>query len=84
MATKDGVQSVEDTTTNRPITFATLDNLDEVTQVRLYDGNGVTISTVSGVPQPPSASLLQSRTDISYDDQGASSPAQPATPTARR
>ena len=59
-----------DTTTNRPITFNTLDNLGEVTQVSLYDGDGVTINTVNGVPQPPASSLLQSQTDYRYDDQG--------------
>ena len=70
VATKDGVQSSEDTTTHRPITYYTYDNLDEVTEVQKYDGDGVTISSSGGVPQPPSSSLLRSETVTSYDDQG--------------
>src|SRR5260370_294845 len=45
VASKDGVQATEDTTTHRPITFNTFDNLDEVTQTQQYDGDGVTITS---------------------------------------
>jgi len=70
VATKDGVQSSEDTTTHRPITYYTYDNLNEVTEVQRFDGDGVTITTSGGVPQAPSSSLLRSETVTSYDDQG--------------
>ncbi len=70
VASKAGVQASEDTTTHRPISYVTYDNLDEQTQVQTYDGDGVTISTVSGVPQAPSSSLLRSQVAMSYDEQG--------------
>jgi RHS repeat-associated protein len=70
VATKDGVQASEDTTTHRPITYTTFDNLDEVTKVQEFDGDGVTISTSNGVPQAPSASLLRAQTTSSFDEQG--------------
>jgi YD repeat-containing protein len=70
VATKGGVQTSEDTTTHRPITYTTYDNLDEATQVQQYDGDGVTITVSSGVPQPPLASLLRAQANLSYDDQG--------------
>jgi len=70
VASKDGVQASEDTTTHRPIIYNTLDNLNEVTQVQRYDGDGVTITSTNGVPNAPSASLLRSQTVTSYDDQG--------------
>jgi RHS repeat-associated protein len=69
VAEKDGVQTTEDSTTHRPIYYYTMDNLDEVTQVQRYDGDGVTITTSSGVPQAPSSSLLRAQTNYSYDDQ---------------
>src|SRR5262249_11517204 len=52
------------------LTYTTYDNLDEATQVQLYDGDGVTISYSGGVPQAPSSSLLRAQTNYSYDDQG--------------
>jgi RHS repeat-associated protein len=70
VASKDGVQSSKDTTTYRPITYNTYDNLDEVTQVQRYDGDGVTITSTNGVPNAPSASLLRAQTKPSYDEQG--------------
>ena len=70
MATKAGVQSSEDDGTNRPITYVTYDNLDEAVETQVYDGDGMTISTVDGVPQSPSASLLGAQEIDSYDDQG--------------
>jgi RHS repeat-associated protein len=68
--TKDGVQSSEDTATHRPISYNTYDNLDEVTQVQGYDGDGVAITTTGGVPNQPAASLLRSQSTAAYDDQG--------------
>ncbi len=65
VATKLGVQSTEDTTTGRPITYSDLDNLGEVTAVSVYDGDGVTLTSTR-----PSASLLRSYTVTGYDDQG--------------
>jgi RHS repeat-associated protein len=70
VAAKAGVQGTEDTTTHRPIVYATYDNLDQVTQLQQYDGDGVTLSTSNGVPQPPSASLLRAQANLGYDDQG--------------
>ncbi len=70
VATKQGVQTSEDSTTHRPIIYNTLDNLGEVTQTQQFDGDGVTISYSGGVPVAPSSSLLRAQTDYSYDDQG--------------
>jgi YD repeat-containing protein len=65
IATKSGVQTTEDTTTHRPILFDTYDNLDEVTSISQYDGDGVTLSAT-----PPPASLLRAYTTMAYDEQG--------------
>jgi YD repeat-containing protein len=70
VASKPGVQSSEDTTTHRPISYPTYDNLDEVTKWQRYDGDGVTLSVSGGVPQAPASSLLRAETDSSYDEQG--------------
>ena len=70
VAEKDGVQATEDTTTNRPISYTIYDNLGEAVEQQLYDGDGVSLSTVDGVPQAPTASLLRAQTITSYDDQG--------------
>lgn len=70
VAEKDGVQANENDGTNRPIFYDTYDNLNEITSVSRYDGDGVTIQTVNGVPQPPAASLLRAYTTTEYDDQG--------------
>ena len=70
VATKDGVQTSEDSTTHRPIMYYTLDNLGEVTETQQFDGDGVTISNSGGVPSAPSSSLLRAETVTSYDDQG--------------
>ncbi len=71
VATKQGVQTSEDSTTHRPIVYYTLDNLGEVTETQpRFDGDGVTISSSGGVPVAPSSSLLRAQTDYSYDDQG--------------
>jgi RHS repeat-associated protein len=58
--------SAEDNVTNRPITYTTYDNLDEVTSVAQYDGDGVPISATDA----PGANLLRAEVVTSYDDQG--------------
>lgn len=70
VASKEGVQSGEDTTTHRPILYRYYDNLGEVTAAERYDGDGLTISSVAGVPQPPGERYRRARTETSYDDQG--------------
>src|SRR5712692_2582233 len=70
VATKSGVQGTEDSTTHRPIMYYSYDNLDEVTAVDHYDGDGVTITSTNGVPNAPSSSLLRAHSTASYDDQG--------------
>ena len=58
-------------TTQRPITYDTLDNLGEVTGQYVYDGNGVSIACGAGVsPAPPAANLLRAETTTSYNAQG--------------
>jgi RHS repeat-associated protein len=69
VASKCGVQAAEDTTTHRPITYDTYDNLNEVTSHSQYDGDGVTITTTNGVPNAPAANLLRAYSTTSYDDQ---------------
>jgi hypothetical protein len=69
VASKPGVQSNEDTTTHRPITYLSFDNLDEATKVQRFDGDTVTLTISGGVPQAPSSSLLRAETDYSYDEQ---------------
>ncbi len=70
VATKQGVQASEDTTTHRPIVYTTLDNLGEAVTQQQYDGDTVTLTTSNGVPQPPSASLLRAQTTSNFDEQG--------------
>ena len=53
VAEKDGVQASESDGTNRPIYYTTYDNLDEAISQSMYTGDGVSITTVSGVPQAP-------------------------------
>ena len=70
VASKQGVQSNEDTTTHRPIIYNDLDNLGEVTVVSHYDGDGVVIvSPYGSVPVKPSANLLRAYSTTEYDDQ---------------
>jgi RHS repeat-associated protein len=69
VATQTGVGASSGT--HAPIIYDTYDNLGEVTEEQTYDGDGVSsISTVAGVPQAPSASLLRSQTVYSYDEVG--------------
>jgi RHS repeat-associated protein len=70
VAEKDGVQANENDGTHRPVFYDTYDNLGEVTSVGRYDGDGVTIQTTNGVPQPPAASLLRAYSTSAYDGQG--------------
>jgi RHS repeat-associated protein len=70
VATKASAQSSESTSVHRPIVYNTFDNLDEVTEVQSYDGDGVTITFTSGVPNAPAASKLRAQTITSFDDQG--------------
>src|SRR5262249_45073856 len=70
LETKASAQSSESTSVHRPIVYNTYDNLDEVTEVQSYDGDGVSITLTGGVPNAPSASLLRAQTITSYDDQG--------------
>jgi RHS repeat-associated protein len=70
VATKVGVQTSEDTSVNRPIIYRDYDNLGEVTEIRTFDGDGVSITSTSGVPNAPSSSLLRAETIYHFDDQG--------------
>jgi RHS repeat-associated protein len=70
VASKCGVMVSENDGTHRPIVYTTYDNLDEAVLVQQFDGDGVAINTLNGVPQPPSASLLRAQIVYSYDDQG--------------
>ena len=70
VATKKGVSSGESDGANRPIMYNTLDNLGEVMQSRIYDGDGVTITSTGGVPNAPSSSLLVADTANNFDDLG--------------
>jgi len=70
VASKQGVQDNENDGTNRPIHYTTYDNLNETVLEQQYEGDGVSINTVDGVPQPPDPSLLRAQTAYAYDDQG--------------
>ncbi len=70
VASKGGVEASEGSTTHRPISYLSYDNLNRVTQSQVYDGDGVTISSSNGVPTAPSSSLLRAQTVTSYDEQG--------------
>jgi hypothetical protein len=50
VVSKEDVQASEDTTTHRPLTYLSLDNLGEVTLTQVYNGDGVTLSSSGGVP----------------------------------
>jgi RHS repeat-associated protein len=54
---------------HRLITYNTYDNLNEITQTELYQGDGVTISTTDGVPDAPAGTSRVARTQFFYDDQ---------------
>jgi RHS repeat-associated protein len=65
VAMKAGVQSSEDHATHRPILYYQYDNLDEVTSVAQYDGDGVPLTNTA-----PSPTLLRGYSVNSYDDLG--------------
>src|SRR5262249_58964890 len=54
VAVKKGVETNESTSVHRPIFYYTLDNLGEVTRTLQFDGDGVSISSTTAMPQPPS------------------------------
>ncbi len=68
-ASKGGVASSESDGTHRPIYFLSLDNLDRLIQVNVYDGDGTAPSVSAGVVSPPNSSLLRYEVIINYDDQ---------------
>src|SRR5262249_40548776 len=70
VAGKAGVQASENDNTHRPLVYVDYDNLDEVTALSQYDGDGVTVTTTNGVPDRPSESLLRAYRATYYDDQG--------------
>ena len=55
---------------HRPIIKYTFDNLDEVIQTDQYDGDGIGITSVNGVPTISSTGALRARVTVSFDDQG--------------
>jgi YD repeat-containing protein len=72
VATKEGVETTESTSVNRPIWYYDYDNLNEVTSVERYDGDGVTVSDANsdGVPDRPSSGILRAKATNEYDDLG--------------
>jgi RHS repeat-associated protein len=70
VATKSGVETSEATDTNRLISYVDYDNLNRVTTSRLYDGDAVSITSTSGVPNAPSSSLLRAKSETQYDERG--------------
>jgi RHS repeat-associated protein len=70
VAQKSGVESNENDGVNRPIIVTTYDNLDEVTEMQQYVGDGVTPTISGGVLQALPASDLRAQEIDNYDDQG--------------
>ena len=70
VATKAGVETSEATDTNRLISYVDYDNLNRVTTTRLYDGDTVSITSTSGVPNAPSSSLLRAKSETQFDERG--------------
>lgn len=76
IAVKDGVQTTEDTATNRPLTYVVLDNLGQPVSTAVYDGdriygaNGSTVEYAGGVPAAPAAGLLRGLSETLFDDWG--------------
>ena len=68
VATKTGVETSEATDTNRLISYLDYDNLNRVTTTRLYDGDTVSITSTSGVPNAPSSSLLRAKSETQFDE----------------
>ncbi|MBX9622457.1 MAG: RHS repeat protein [Gemmataceae bacterium] len=72
VAVKEGVQVAEAIAVNRPLTYLTYNNLDELIKTRVFDADGVTVADADndGVPDAPADSLLRARTDTPYDELG--------------
>jgi RHS repeat-associated protein len=72
VAEKQGVQSTETDDVNRPITITTYNNLNQVTQVQVYDGDGVDIPVAADIStfQSTNASLLRAQSETYYDNLG--------------
>ena len=72
VATKQGVETTESTSVNRPLVVTTYDNLGEVTETQQYDGDGVTPTISSGVLSLPGGTSadLRAQTTSSYDELG--------------
>jgi YD repeat-containing protein len=72
VAEKDGVETTESTSVNRPLIVTTYDNLGEATETQQYDGDGVTPTISSGVLSLPggTSSDLRAQTTTSFDNQG--------------
>jgi RHS repeat-associated protein len=71
VAVKAGEESTtEDTDLNRAISYTEYDNLNHAIAQYVYDGDDVTITVTSGVPNKPSSSLLRAKSTADYDDQG--------------
>ncbi len=70
VAVKAGVEATESAAVNRPISYADYDNLGEVVQTRVYDGDAVTVTTTAGVPVAPAAGLLRAQSATAYDELG--------------
>jgi RHS repeat-associated protein len=70
VAVKAGVETTEGTGVNRPLVYTDYDNLNQATQVRRYDADGVTPTVTAGVPQPLAAGLLRAQSTTSYDELG--------------
>lgn len=70
VAIKNGVQVSEGTDVQRQIEYRSYDNLDQVTAVETFDGDNVTVTSTSGVPNAPSSSLRRAKTTYDYDELG--------------
>ena len=72
VSSKSGVQTSEDSTTNRPLTVLTYNNLNEVTAQNTYDGDGVamTDANADGIPDSLDSSTLRARSTTDYDTLG--------------
>lgn len=70
VAVKAGVEGTESASVNRPITYAEYDNLGRVVATEVYDGDGVTVTFLGGVPERLNSSLLRAKSAAEYDELG--------------
>ncbi|WP_020476098.1 MBG domain-containing protein [Zavarzinella formosa] len=73
VVTKAGVETSEDTSLNRPVSYVEYDNLGEAVVSEQYDGDGLSITTdvgSDGVPDRPDSGELRAKSVTSYDEQG--------------